>query len=44
MKRLLAAALLATVLATPAAAQDIGFNAWGLRAGAADDPDQIALV
>jgi len=38
-----AAALFATVLAAPAAAQDIGFNTWGLRAGAADDPDQIVF-
>lgn len=44
MKRVLvAAALLATLTAAPAAAQDIGFNTWGLRAGAADDPDQIVF-
>lgn len=44
MKRAFAAAaLLATFLAAPAAAQDIGFNTWGLRAGAGDDPDQIVF-
>lgn len=44
MKRpLSAAALLALLLAAPAAAQDIGFNTWGLRAGAGDDPDQIVF-
>jgi hypothetical protein len=42
-RALIAAALLATVLAAPAAAQDIGFNTWGLRAGAGDDPDQIVF-
>ncbi|HKV10454.1 MAG TPA: hypothetical protein VJ725_20100, partial [Thermoanaerobaculia bacterium] len=41
MKRALAAALLLTAVALPAAAQDIGFNSWGLRAGVSDDPDQF---
>ena len=27
----------------PAAAQDIAFRGWGLRAGIADDPDQVVL-
>lgn len=40
---LVAAALLVTFVAAPAAAQDIGFNTWGLRAGAGDDPDQIVF-
>lgn len=42
-RALVAAALLATLVAAPAAAQDIGFNTWGLRAGAGDDPDQIVF-
>jgi hypothetical protein len=37
---LLAAFLLASL---PAAAQDIAFRGWGVRAGVADDPDQIVL-
>lgn len=41
MKRALAAALLLAAAALPAAAQDIGFNSWGLRAGVSDDPDQF---
>ena len=41
MKRALAAAFLLTAVALPAAAQDIGFNSWGLRAGVSDDPDQF---
>lgn len=43
MRRALCAAALAALLAAPAAAQDIGFNTWGLRAGAGDDPDQIVF-
>ena len=43
MKRAVAAALLLAALALPAAAQDIGFNTWGLRAGVSDDPDQIVV-
>jgi len=42
----LAAALAATLLGTaPAAAQetDLGFRGWGLRAGAASDPDQAIV-
>lgn len=35
------ALLLAAAL--PAAAQDIGFNSWGLRAGVSDDPDQFVF-
>lgn len=27
----------------PAAAQDIAFRGWGVRAGVADDPDQVVL-
>lgn len=30
-------------LAGPAAAQDIAFREWGIRAGAADDPDQVLV-
>lgn len=41
MRRALAAALLLAAAALPAGAQDIGFNAWGLRAGVSDDPDQF---
>ena len=41
MRRALWAAAMTALLAAPAAAQDIGFNTWGLRAGAGDDPDQI---
>ena len=41
MKRAAAAVLLLAAFALPAAAQDIGFNTWGLRAGASDDPDQV---
>ena len=37
---LLAALWLASL---PAAAQDIAFRGWGVRAGVADDPDQIVL-
>ena len=43
MKRpafLLVALLLASL---PAVAQDIAFRGWGVRAGVADDPDQIVL-
>lgn len=36
-------ALLLAAAALPAAAQDIGFNTWGLRAGASDDPDQFVV-
>jgi hypothetical protein len=43
VKRALAAALLLAACALPAAAQDIGFNTWGVRAGASDDPDQIVV-
>ena len=43
MKRVLAAALLLAACALPAAAQDIGFNTWGVRAGASDDPDQVVV-
>lgn len=41
-----AAGLLIAALALaagPAAAQDIAFNGWGVRAGASDDPDQVVL-
>lgn len=41
MKRAVAVALLLLAAALPAAAQDIGFNSWGLRAGVSDDPDQF---
>jgi hypothetical protein len=41
VKRAAAAALLLAAFALPAAAQDIGFNTWGFRAGASDDPDQV---
>ncbi|HEX6898430.1 MAG TPA: hypothetical protein VF789_01905 [Thermoanaerobaculia bacterium] len=40
------AAILLTLLALaslPAAAQDIGFRGWGVRAGVADDPDQVVF-
>lgn len=40
------AALLLALLALaplPAAGQDIAFRGWGLRAGVADDPDQVVL-
>lgn len=39
----LAAAFLAlgALAAVPAAAQDIAFQEWGIRGGAADDPDQF---
>lgn len=40
------AALLLAILALapiPAAAQDIAYRGWGLRAGVADDPDQVVL-
>jgi hypothetical protein len=40
---LLAAALAAGAAAGPAAAQDIAFNGWGVRAGASDDPDQLVV-
>ena len=43
MKR---AAILLALLALgplPAAGQDIAFRGWGLRAGVADDPDQVVL-
>lgn len=39
-------ALLLALLALaplPAAGQDIAFRGWGLRAGIADDPDQVVL-
>ena len=40
-----AAFVLAALFAAsiPAAAQDIAFRGWGLRAGVADDPDQVVL-
>lgn len=41
MRRALGLALLLATAALPAAAQDIGFNSWGLRAGVSDDPDQF---
>jgi hypothetical protein len=43
VRRVLWAAAFAALLTAPAAAQDIGFNTWGLRAGAGDDPDQIVF-
>ena len=43
MRLALAAALLLAAAALPAAAQDIGFNTWGVRAGASDDPDQVVV-
>lgn len=43
MRRPAVAGLLLAALALPAAAQDIGFNTWGVRAGASDDPDQIVV-
>lgn len=33
--------LLLTALAAPAAAQDIAYRGFGVRAGAGDDPDQV---
>lgn len=41
MRRAAAAALLLLAVAAPAAAQDIAFRGWGLRAGVGDDPDQF---
>lgn len=35
--------LLALAAAPPAAAQDFGLRGWGLRAGAASDPDQVIV-
>lgn len=35
------AILLFLALAAPAAAQGVGFQRWGLRAGASDKPDQL---
>lgn len=40
---LAAAVLLALAAAPPAAAQDLGMRGWGLRAGAATDPDQVIV-
>lgn len=40
---LLAIFLLALAAAPPAAAQDFGLRGWGLRAGAASDPDQVIV-
>jgi hypothetical protein len=37
------ALLLALASAVPAAAQGLGFRSWGLRAGAASDPDQVIV-
>ncbi len=35
------ALLLALLAAAPAAAQDVAFRGWGVRAGVSDDPDQF---
>lgn len=35
------ALLLALLAAAPAAAQDVAFKGWGVRAGVSDDPDQF---
>jgi len=46
MKRgLLSLALFATIFlpALPAAAQDLAFRGWGLRAGVSDNPDQFVV-
>jgi hypothetical protein len=40
---LLAVFLLAFAAAPPAAAQDLGLRGWGLRAGAATEPDQVVV-
>jgi len=37
------AVLAAGAAVGPAAAQDIAFNRWGVRAGASDDPDQVVV-
>jgi hypothetical protein len=40
---LAALVLMSGALAGPAAAQDISFQEWGIRGGAADDPDQFLV-
>lgn len=43
MRRAALLLVLSLAAALPATAQDIGFRGWGVRAGVADDPDQIVL-
>ncbi|HEY9423125.1 MAG TPA: hypothetical protein VIW92_17055 [Thermoanaerobaculia bacterium] len=43
MRRTALLLALLALLPLPAAAQDIAFRGWGLRAGIADDPDQVVL-
>lgn len=43
LKRAAVLLVLLALAPTPAAAQDIAFRGWGLRAGVADDPDQVVL-
>lgn len=40
---MLGVSAMSAMLAAPAAAQDIAFRGWGLRAGVSDDPDQVIV-